>query len=65
MFRGIRHLSKLKASGMKVIAEYVDDAKFEVDLSRNPRVIEAGQVRLIAHILRRLSRLNNAIASGS
>jgi len=61
MFRGIRHVRKLKASAMKIIAEYMDGAKFEIDLSRNPRVVEAGQVRLIAHILRRLSRLNNAI----
>ena len=60
-YEGISNLKKVKASGMKIIAEYFDGIKFEIDLSRNPRIAESGQVKLIARAISKLSDLKQPI----
>ncbi len=55
-YAGIRNLRKIKATGRKIIAEYENGLKFEVNLRHNPRIVEDGQARMIAHIIRKHSR---------
>ncbi|PCN50457.1 ATP-binding protein, partial [Candidatus Geothermarchaeota archaeon ex4572_27] len=61
VFRGVRGLKKVRARGLRVVAEYADGTKFELDLSRNPRVVEVGQARLIAYAIRSLARVPRPI----
>jgi len=56
IFYGIRGLRKVKAVGFKLMAKYEDGTVFELDLSRYPRIVEKGQVALIAHALMNLKR---------
>ena len=55
IFRGIEGLKKLKSSGYKLVAEYASGERFELDLSYYPRVVEKGQVKFIAYIMKKLS----------
>jgi len=57
LFCGIKNLRKIKARGYKIYAKYIDGQEFELDLSYNPRIVEKGQVKLIAHIIKKLSKL--------
>ncbi len=56
LFKGIKGLRKVKVQGMKLIIEYLGNGKFELDLKYYPRVVEAGQVRMIAHVIKYLSK---------
>jgi len=51
IFYGIRGLRKVKVSGFKLTARYDDGTVFELDLARYPRIVEKGQINLIAHVL--------------
>ena len=57
VFNGVSGIRKVKSSGYKIVAEYVDGEKFELDLSYYPRVVEKGQVKFIASIIKRVSRV--------
>ncbi len=56
LFRGIKGLRRVKVQGMKLIIEYLSGSKFELDLKYYPRIVETGQVRLVAHIIKELSK---------
>ena len=56
VFHGIRGLRKVKAKGYKIVAEYNDGTVFELDLAYYPRIVEKGQVKFIAQIVKKLSR---------
>ncbi|WP_245521895.1 ABC-ATPase domain-containing protein [Staphylothermus hellenicus] len=56
VFRGIRGVKKIRAKGSKLILKYVDGIVFELDLKNNPRIIENGQVKMIATILKWIIR---------
>lgn len=51
IFHGIERLKRIRARGYKLIAEYSGGVIQEIDLGRNPRIVEKGQVKLIAHII--------------
>ena len=55
-YHGIKGLVKLKAKEFKLIATYKDGTKQELDLKQNPRIVEQGQVRLIAHIINQIKK---------
>ncbi len=57
VFRGIRRLVKIRARGFKLVAQYRDGEKFELDLTYYPRIVEEGQVKTIACILEKLSHV--------
>jgi len=61
IYEGISNLKRVKALGMKIIAEYFDGVRFEVDLSRNPRIVEAGQAKLIAKAISELSGMKQSM----
>lgn len=52
LYSGIADVRKVKAVGFKIVLEYGSGMKYEVDLRKNPRFVEEGQVRLAAHIIR-------------
>ena len=56
-YAGIKGLVKVKAASYKIVVEYEDRLKFELDLRGNPRIVEEGQVRLIAHAVSKLARI--------
>ena len=56
MFHGIRRLRKVRAKDYKIVAEYNDGTVFELDLAYYPRIVEKGQVKFIAQIVKKLSR---------
>ncbi len=60
-YEGISNLKKVKASGMKITAEYFDGIRFEVYLSRNPRIVESGQAKLIAKAISKLSGIKQPV----
>ena len=55
VFHGIRGLRRVKARGFKLVADYVGGRKFELDLEHYPRIVERGQVRLLALMVERLA----------
>jgi len=55
-YHGIKGLVKLKAKEFKLVATYKDRTKQELDLRQNPRIIEQGQVKLIAHIINQIKK---------
>lgn len=55
-YAGISSLRKIKAVGRKIVAEYDNGLKFEINLRHNPRIVEDGQARMIAHIIRKHAR---------
>jgi len=61
VYEGVSNLKKVKASGMKIIAEYFDGIRFEVDLNRNPRIVESGQVKLIGKAISELSGIKQPV----
>ncbi|ABN69703.1 conserved hypothetical protein [Staphylothermus marinus F1] len=52
VFKGIRGVEKIRAKGSKLTIKYRDGTVFELDLKNNPRIIENGQVKMIATILK-------------
>ncbi|MCD6324631.1 MAG: hypothetical protein J7L55_05955, partial [Desulfurococcales archaeon] len=60
-FLGIEGVRRVKASGKSVIFEYSSGIKYEVNVSRNPRIVEEGQVRFIAHIIRALLKTGRQV----
>jgi len=58
VFKGVGGVKRIRSRGMRLRIHYTDGVEFELDLARNPRIVEEGQVRLIAAILRRLVREN-------
>jgi len=56
-FMGVRGLRRVRSRGYKVVADYVNGERFEVDLTYYPRIVERGQVKLLAHIIERVSRI--------
>ena len=56
MFHGIRRLRKVRAKDYKIVAEYNDGTVFELDLAYYPRIVEKGQVKFIAQIVKKLSK---------
>ncbi len=56
MFKGIVGLKKVKAKGYRLSIEYTDNTRFELDLSSNPRIVERGQVKLIAYTIKNVCR---------
>ncbi len=55
VYHGIRGLRRVRARGFKLVANYVDGRKFELDLEHYPRVVEKGQVKLLALMVERLA----------
>ena len=58
VFYGIKNLKKVKTSGYKLRFSYTDGTTFELDLKSNPRIVEVGQVRLLALIIKELAKTN-------
>jgi len=56
MFHGIRGLRKVRAKDYKIVAEYNDGTVFELDLAYYPRIVEKGQIKFIAQIVKKLSK---------
>lgn len=56
IFRNIKGVVKVKSRGSKLMIRYRDGVVFELDLRSNPRIVENGQVRMIATILRWIIR---------
>ncbi len=54
-YHGVRGLRRVRARGFKLVADYVDGRKFELDLEHYPRVVEKGQVRLLALMVEKLA----------
>jgi len=61
VFHGIKGLKKIRARGFKIVAEYDNGVKHELDLTYYPRIVEKGQVNLIAYIIRKLSKVKEPI----
>lgn len=61
LFHGIRGLRRVRAKGFKLVAEYDDGVKFELDLAGYPRLVEKAQVNAIACIVARLRRLERPV----
>ncbi|HIP63345.1 MAG TPA: ATP-binding protein, partial [Archaeoglobus profundus] len=61
LFHGIKGLEKVNAKGFKITAKYSDGTVFELDLTYYPRIVEKGQVKFIAHVIRKLSNLEKPI----
>jgi len=59
-YAGVKGLVKVKATSFKIVVEYEDRLKFELNLRDNPRIVEEGQVRLIAHAVSKLARVREA-----
>ncbi len=53
IFSGLKGPRKIKAKGFKLVIDY-PFGKFELDLKRFERIVESGQVKTIAKILRRI-----------
>jgi len=62
VFHGIRGLRKVKSSGFKIITEYDNGLRFELDLTYYPRIVEKGQVKLITHIIKKLKSLKRPMS---
>lgn len=60
-YAGVKGLVKVKATSFKIVAEYGDGLRFELSLRDNPRIVEEGQVRLIAHAVSKLARMRDPI----
>ncbi len=60
-FLGIEGVRKVKAFGKALTLEYSSGMKYEINLSRNPRIVEDSQVRFIAYIIRKLINLNKPL----
>nr|WP_290900717.1 ABC-ATPase domain-containing protein [Ferroglobus sp.] len=54
-FLGIRGLGKVRVKGFRILLE-ISKRRYEMDLSRNPRIVEEGQVKLIARGIERFGR---------
>ncbi len=54
-FYGLEKLRRVRSRGFRVLLEF-SDGKFELDLSTNKRVVEEGQVNLIARGLEKFRR---------
>ncbi|ADC65283.1 ABC transporter, ATPase, predicted [Ferroglobus placidus DSM 10642] len=54
-FLGIKGLGRVKVKGFRIVLE-ISNRKYEIDLSKNPRIVEEGQVKLIARGIERFGR---------
>jgi len=61
-FRGVDGLRKVKAKGYRISID-LERGKFELDLSSNPRIVEEGQVRLIARALKKFKAFRGDVKS--
>jgi len=61
IFRCVKDLQRIKARGYKIIAKYRDGIVYEVDLRRNKRIVEKGQVKMIAKIIEFITKNYNDI----
>ncbi len=61
VYAGIKGLVKVKASSFKIVAEYEDRLKFELSLRDNPRIVEEGQVKLLAYAVSRLAGMREEV----
>ncbi|OYT37467.1 MAG: ATP-binding protein [Desulfurococcales archaeon ex4484_58] len=50
VFKGIKDYVEIKARGYRLTIKY-RDTKYELRLDRNPRIVEKGQVKMIAYII--------------
>jgi len=57
LFHGVRRLRRIKASGMKIIAEYDNGPTIEINLRNNPRFVEEGQATFAAKIIMQYTQL--------
>ncbi len=63
-YKGVRGLVKVKQQGYKLILHY-ERNRYEIDASRNPRIVEAGQVKLIAGALMKYKQLGKPVSVAS
>ncbi len=56
IYMGVHGLEKTKIHGFKIVFKYVRGGGFELEASRNPRVVEEGQARYIASVIKWLNR---------
>ncbi len=56
VFKGVEGVKKVKAKGWRIVVQYTDGKTFELDLSDNPRIVESGQVRMVALAIRKLTK---------
>ena len=64
LFQGVRGVRRVRARGFRLVVEYSGGTVLELDLRRNPRIVEEGQVRLIAGVLRTLMRVGRGMSCG-
>lgn len=64
LFQGVRGVRRVRARGFRLVVEYSGGTILELDLRRNPRIVEEGQVRLIAGVLRTLMRVGRGMSCG-
>ena len=62
LFHGVRGLRKISSKGYKIVAEYSDGVRFELDLAYYPRIVEESQVKFISCIIRRLAHLRKPMS---
>lgn len=53
-YRGVKGLERVRARGSKLVARYRDGTIFELDTRDNPRIVEEGQVRMLARIIEKI-----------
>jgi hypothetical protein len=56
VFRGVEGVRKIKSVRGKIVIDYDRTGLLEFSVEKNPRIMEEGQVKFIAHALRQLSR---------
>jgi len=61
-FHGIRGLRKIRAKDYKIVTEYSDGTRFELDLTYYSRIVEKGQVKLIVCIVKKLANLERPMS---
>ena len=50
-FVDVKGLVKIRARGYKIVARYRDGSTYELDVSRNKRIVEKGQVKTIVEMI--------------
>ncbi|WFO74601.1 ABC-ATPase domain-containing protein [Desulfurococcaceae archaeon MEX13E-LK6-19] len=58
VFHGIKGVKKVKARGYKIKITYVNGEQFELDLNGYDRIVETGQVKMIAQIIEYFAKNN-------
>lgn len=62
VFHGIRGLRKIRAKDYRIVTEYSDGIRFELDLAYYSRIVEKGQVKFIAYIVKKLANLERPMS---